>query len=90
VGRDLVIFASCALAGCSFPGQRLIETQTAPVRAINGGSADLELVVCVVPASAAEAEKALHIMLWDLQHAGVLVSADNSTAKLTLSFCPNI
>jgi hypothetical protein len=80
------------LAGCSLPaaGQHVLEQQTPPVRAVNGGNADLEVLVCMVPASAAEAEKTLHVILFDLQHAGLLVSADNSTARLTLSFCPNV
>jgi hypothetical protein len=76
------------LAGCSIPGQRLIADQTPPVRATNGGNASLEILACVTPSSAAATEKLLNQMLMELQNAGVLVTADNSTARLTISFCP--
>jgi hypothetical protein len=83
------IAALLLLAGCAVPGQRLIADQTPPVRATNGGNASLEILACVTPSNAAATEKLLNQMIMELQNAGVLVTADNSTARLTISFCPS-
>jgi hypothetical protein len=67
----------------------VVEQQTGPVRARNGGSAEVLIQACPGATSMPATEAALHRMVIDLQQAGVLASAnDDGSAKLTIDLCP--
>jgi hypothetical protein len=78
-----------ALAACDSvaPYSRLAAQQTPTVRAINGGSAELDLAACPIAGNAAATEQMLHRLIAQLQTAGLLVTSDGGSAKLIIDLC---
>jgi hypothetical protein len=81
----LVLLAGCQTGG----GQGIIEQQTGPARARNGGEAEVLLHACPGQTTMPAVEAALHRIVADLQAAGVLASANGGTARLTIDLCPS-
>ena len=75
------------LAGCQTDPGYLVNQQTPPVRAYNGGSAELTLDACMIPGNAKAVETALQALITSLQSAGVLVTANGGTARLNINLC---
>ncbi len=79
------------LVACTTPGDanRAVVQQTATVRSVNGGEAELTLLACANTGTTnlKDVESALHRLLAELVTAGLLVRADTGSAKLVINLC---
>jgi hypothetical protein len=88
----LIIGVGClALTLSACTGQafvtRAIDQQTPLVAAGNGGSAELEILACPHPDNAIITQQSIDKLLNTLNTAGLLVTAENGSAKLIINLC---